>query len=340
MISFVESKLRYSDQTLAESDVIFIQDHHYDEVSQCFPVQSLLENSSRTHTLLFDHVLQHDDCLRHHNMICLPIFLSRTVNQFIKQNIEISWDHKPYQFNFMINKPRLHREFLLLLIQHFGLSNFTYTLCGKHNRIDIELLASATTNHLYQQIINSTQLDIPVRQFLLGHENLMNRGLHYGHVTNSENYNCYLQKNLFEPSRISLITEPAFFERETIITEKTVMAIWGGTIPIWVGGWCIPNYMKSLGFDIFEDIVDHDYQLLPDPMDRCYHAIARNLGVLQHPVSANLQQRLQHNLDLLLDNCFKRIILDRLPGLDSNIVDLVQSLIEDTIPSMNLPAQG
>ena len=67
--------------------------------------------------------------------------------------------------------------------------------------------------------------------------------------------------------------------------------------------------MRDQGFDVFDDIVDHSYQDMPDPWDRCYYAIERNLHILQdfetiHRFTLNNKHRLQANLELLESNTF------------------------------------
>jgi hypothetical protein len=166
-----------------------------------------------------------------------------------------------------------------------------------------------TENIAYQKIILSTDITTEPRQYLFGTERLLDQGLQYGSIANPEVYERFLQKKVFEPTCISLITEPAFFEHETIITEKTIMAIYGGTIPVWVGGWRIANYMRDQGFDVFDDIVDHSYQDLTDPWDRCYYAIERNINLLKdfdtvQKFVYNNKHRLQANLELLESNNF------------------------------------
>ena len=114
-------------------------------------------------------------------------------------------------------------------------------------------------------------------------------------------YQKLLQSNVFESTAISIITEPAYYERDTIVTEKTLMAIYGGTVPLWFGGWRIPDYMRSLGFDVFDDIIDHSYQNLPDPEQRCREAVNRNIHLLKNLTVID-HKRLQHNLDLVKSN--------------------------------------
>lgn len=302
MIKLIGSTYQYQGEQLTSPEIIFIQDHHYNEQQQCFPIKQLLENSicdPKEHVIIFDHVLQHDDILKDYQLISFPSFLSRENTEFVDQHIAPDWANKTKTFNFMINKPRPHRIYLLELIKNFGLDNYCYSLAWKHNSIN----------------------DIPVTNYQFGTEVAMDRGVKNGNFLNAYTYQHLLQKTVFEPSCISLITEPAFYERETIVTEKTMMAMYGGTIPIWVGGWKIPDYLRSVGFDLFDDIVDHSYQDLTDPRERCYTAIQRNIDLLTtwNGFSTSNLERLSANVRLLESNVFTKICQNKFVQLTKNI---------------------
>jgi hypothetical protein len=84
-----------------------------------------------------------------------------------------------------------------------------------------------------------------------------------------------------------------------------------------VGGWKLASLMRVLGFDVFDDLVDHSYETMAEPMDRAYYAIERNLALLRdhERVSrfvADNQARFEHNLQLLKTNPFLHICIDRL----------------------------
>jgi hypothetical protein len=209
----------------------------------------------------------------------------------------------------MINKPRLHREFLLLLIEHFGLINYTHTLPWSAVDINRHNLKRLTNSTLYHNIIDSTTVSTPTTNYRFGPERDLQYGILNGSFKNAEIYQHLLQHSVFEPSCVSLITEPCFFEREVTHTEKTIMAMYAGTFPIWVGGWRLPDWMTSLGFDVFDDVIDHSYQHMSDPWDRCYYAVKLNLELLQNvdlarSLIAKHQSRLEHNLNLLKQNVF------------------------------------
>lgn len=319
MIEIHGPTYRYDQEILEHPEIIYIRDHHYDETEQCFHVKKLLENSRcnpHHHLLVFDHVnVEYElDDFPH---VCLPTFLARENQEFIQQQIIPQWTDKTTIFNFMINKPRPHREFLLILLKYFELDNYSHSLCWQH--IEKTLQVSR-----YQHIIDSVTLDVQSTNYVFGSETYLDQGLRNGSYKNSYTYQGLLQHTVFEPSCISLITEPAFYEKETIVTEKTLMAICGGTMPLWVGGWRIPEYLSQMGFDIFSDVIDHSYQNEPDPWDRCYYAIERNLDVLKKFNASDLDTaRLQHNYDLLQKNVFLQDVKQK-----STIIPAIESIFK------------
>jgi hypothetical protein len=337
MIRFVGSNYQYRGEQLTRPELIYVLDHHYDERNRCFPVRQLLDASAcdpLSHTVIFDHILQEDDEMSKYNCVYLPLFMATSTKQFNQANIQPEWNKKTCTFNFMINKRRHNRTFLLMLIEHFGLTDYEYTLCWKHANFGRRDMVISANNPAYQHIIESAKLDLPNRQYLFGSENLLDQGLQYGHLTNAQVYKTFLQEQVFEPAGISLITEPGFYEHETIITEKTIMGIWAGTLPIWVGGWRQADYLRSLGFDVFDDIIDHSYQNLPDVWDRCYQAVAKNIDLLKDrdrvlTFISNNHQRLQANLDLLKNNCFTKICHQMISKLPINLQNEFVSQLPD-----------
>lgn len=312
MIRVFGPTYQYQGEILTQPAIIYLDDHHYDEANRCFQVEKLLANSEcdpQQHLLIIEG-LGHDDVLSQYNCMTFPRYVTDVCHQFNNYNIQPDWSKKTFVFNFMINKPRLHRNFLLMLITHFGLTNYTYSLPWKEKHLGSKRLLALTNNDHYRNIISEyVTTDIPGTAYMFGTEDLLDQGLQNGRFTNQETYDKLLRSTVFEPSCISLITESLFFERETRISEKTIMAIYGGTIPIWVGGWRHADRLSELGFDMFDDIVDHGYQDMLDPLDRCYSAIKRNIDLLRDPdqvrqfVQDN-QARLEHNLRLCRSNVF------------------------------------
>jgi hypothetical protein len=147
----------------------------------------------------------------------------------------------------------------------------------------------------------------------------MDQGVKNRHYPNALTYQQLLQCRVFEPTCVSLITEPCYLEREIMITEKTIMAVYAGTLPVWVGGWRLPDAMRDLGFDVFDDIVDHSYSTLADPVARLDQALIKNQHLLtdftlvRDFITAN-QSRLQHNVDLVEQNVFLDLVKKQVQG--------------------------
>jgi len=335
MIEIIGPTYRYNSEILDRPEIILVNDHQYDDDNHCFHVKTLLEHSAcdpQQHFLIFNH-MAHEDQLQHFNHVSLPICLVSLVKEFKQQHIKPNWNNKTAAFNFMINKPRHNREFLLLLIKHFGLDNYTYSLCWKTTNLKRDHMIRNTVSDVYQKIIHDTPIDIPEKTYTFGHEVFMEHGLKSGHVNNAKNYVGLLQTTVFEPSYVSLITEPCFYERETFMTEKTIMALYGGTLPIWIGGWGIPDSMRQLGFDVFDDIVDHGYQHLADPWDRAYWAIEKNLHLLKdtkitQEFMKNNHPRLQHNIDLLEQNVFLKYCVQKISQYTGTTHNLLNTITQ------------
>jgi hypothetical protein len=315
MIEFVGHSYHYQNEQLISPEIIVVRDHHYHEDSQCFPVQKLLDNSvcdSMEHVVILDHVLQHDDVLKDYQLISFPSFLARENTEFIQQHIQPNWSKKTTTFNFMINKPRPHRFLLLKMIEEFELTDYCHSLAWRTNTVN----------------------NIPVTDYQFGSEVVMEQGIRNGSFRNAYTYQGLLQKTVFEPTCVSLITEPVYYERETIITEKTIMSMYAGTIPVWVGGWRIPDYLKQAGFDIFDDIVDHSYQYLEDPLDRCRQAVELNLDLLRYfeltkQINWVCQDRLKKNVELLESNYFRNKCLTIIDQHSGPVQHALQQMLDN-----------
>ena len=114
-------------------------------------------------------------------------------------------------------------------------------------------------------------------------------------------------QNMFLNSSISLITESVQYQRAAAFTEKTLYAVWGLTFPIWIGGYNQAKEWKRIGFDTFDDVIDHSYQNYDTLIERCYYAFFLNLKLLSN-IDKTKELRLAHkhrlfkNRELLLQN--------------------------------------
>ena len=121
---------------------------------------------------------------------------------------------------------------------------------------------------------------------------------------------------MYDNTALSIVTEPIFYENSFTLSEKTLHAYLSGHMVIWPGGWQCAKFVKALGFDVFDDILDHSYQYIDNPVDRTIQALELNKHVifdksLQEQFYNDNIERFQRNVDLcyyidtLVDNTLK-----------------------------------
>lgn len=243
----------------------------------------------------------------------LPLFAESATKKIVNQhkfNNDISTLNC---FNFMINKKQVNRFLCIKFVEYFKLTNFDYTWSAVDQRFDMsDTLAELNT------LGDQSPLDQQTRSFILTPIQLEKRFISFGgqSISNSSvsNYGGVAWtwhnglQELFLNSAISLITETLTYQKCAIFTEKTVYSVLGLTFPIWVGGgYNQAAEWKRLGFDVFDDIIDHSYQSYNTLIERCYYAFVDNLHLLSNTdKSAKLRlmcrDRLLKNRELLLQN--------------------------------------
>jgi hypothetical protein len=112
---------------------------------------------------------------------------------------------------------------------------------------------------------------------------------------------------MMSASTVSLITESECTHPELSavgFSWKTIFSVMAHTIPLWLGGRGAADQWRNLGFDVFDDIVNHDYQYAPTLFQRCWQAVNLNHKLLQDQdqlsrLKLQLQPRFQYNHELL-----------------------------------------
>lgn len=252
----------------------------------------------------------------------VPLYLVSDAQKIIDQNPEII-NIDPSNnlittecFNFSLNKKTLNRYLLLKLLEYFDLKTTCYTWSGMGRSYDLSAVLdelSETENMIrtvHPIVINSSvpgykhQMLQPVNKIST---NLLlidaDRVIEDNYVITRSGY--ALLKDVFENAAISLIAESSTNDQNAKDTqihfsEKTLYAMVGLNFPIWIGGYAQADRWKDLGFDVFEDVINHDYQYGSNLVYRCHRAIQDNLHLLR-----NLQlctKLRQTNITRLLQN--------------------------------------
>lgn len=96
---------------------------------------------------------------------------------------------------------------------------------------------------------------------------------------NVANFNNTLSK-YYVDTFVEIITETSYTEQTFLLTEKTLNSIYGCNFPILLSSPGAVALLRSAGMDVFDDIIDHSYDLVDNPIDRLYLAIYNNKRLL------------------------------------------------------------
>ena len=97
-------------------------------------------------------------------------------------------------------------------------------------------------------------------------------------------------------------TDPGIW-RSIFITEKTLKVFGLRQIPIWFAVPGLVTEVRKLGFDLFDDIVDHSYDSV-DNEDQRFSQVFDQIQQLNHDLDLNQCQQLRDNILSRLNNNF------------------------------------
>jgi len=124
---------------------------------------------------------------------------------------------------------------------------------------------------------------------------------HNGNNDNVENFNQRLRPK-YQNSFVEIVSETTFYPPGYLLTEKTLNSIYGCNFPIILCGGGAVAHLREIGFDMFDDIVDHSYDTIANPIDRIATSIENNKKLLvdfeyvKHVWLAN-RHRFEHNVN-------------------------------------------
>jgi hypothetical protein len=253
-----------------------------------------------------------------HKVYCAPLWLAKTTTEMLKNLPEV---YKPtynttHAFNFIINKKQVNRFLCMKLVEIFGLSCYDYTWSGIDVKFDLtdildEITVLDSRSPITQEQLGILLADVQIpSKFIHSNNEKILKSSHVTYPGNPGKLWTWLNglDKIFSESATSLITESLSFEKSTVFTEKTIYAVLGKTFPIWVGGGILQaQRFAEMGFDIFDDVIDHSYQNYDTLIERCYYAFQRNLHILTDieyacKIRTTMMDRLNHNQWLLENN--------------------------------------
>jgi hypothetical protein len=100
-----------------------------------------------------------------------------------------------------------------------------------------------------------------------------------GNNDNISNFNNKLRA-YYQQTFVEIITETSCTEKCFNLTEKTLNSIYGCNFPILISSPGAVAFLREMGLDMFDDIIDHSYDLVENPIDRIQQAVYNNIRLL------------------------------------------------------------
>ncbi len=88
---------------------------------------------------------------------------------------------------------------------------------------------------------------------------------------------------LYHSSVLEIVNETVFFNKGVVVSEKYLHTIMGFEFPVIMANPGTVAYLRSLGLDMFDDIIDHFYDEVNDPVYRAFIGLENNLHLLSNP---------------------------------------------------------
>lgn len=113
---------------------------------------------------------------------------------------------------------------------------------------------------------------------------------------------------LYQDSFVEIVTETTFASPAFMITEKVLNSIYGCNFPIVLSGQGAVQHLRDIGFDMFDDVINHSYDSISNPIDRIAAAVDLNAKILSDGAFAKekwreCQHRFENNVLVAKNMC-------------------------------------
>jgi hypothetical protein len=236
---------------------------------------------------------------------------------------------------FFNNSARIYRIVSLSYILSKNIDNKGHILVSKHIFEKIE-----NYNKIYSLMKEVFQFDIDTMLKLnSGFNTLKNKSFEITNIPywtfdaltkkisknindNIDNYNNNIIK-LYEDVKLELLSGGHFSEPTPCFSEKEYQCFYGRNFFIYLNSPRSIQWLRKWGFDVFDDVVNHDYDLIEDPSERILRSIDDNIHLLDGSTDLdklwedreerfNQNCLVADNIQEKLDNECKKQILERL----------------------------
>jgi hypothetical protein len=106
---------------------------------------------------------------------------------------------------------------------------------------------------------------------------------------------------VYDHTRLEIVASTMFSEEYLHPSEKELQALYGCNFMIMISNAGMVSWLRSWGFDMFDDVINHDYDLIPQPHRRLIKAIEDNLHLLDG--STDIDALWQQRRHRFIKNC-------------------------------------
>jgi hypothetical protein len=183
-------------------------------------------------------------------------------------------------------RAKIHRTILLTYLFSLGfedrgiLSYLTETSQVKSIPLLVDYIGLPFINKAKLELIE--QLQFGYSKFSKNIDNLVLDDADIYSNQGNNNADNFINKlsNRYQDCFVEFVTETLYFSKTFNITEKTLHSIYACNFPIMIASPGIVEFMRSMGFDMFDDIVNHNYDQIDDPVMRIITAVDDNKRLL------------------------------------------------------------
>lgn len=200
--------------------------------------------------------------------------IHRISNTMLNNSKVDKWDlEKKYLFQFYNNHMKSHRTALLCILDSIGiLDTIDWSSLRTIDLVRRELNAES----LMFDVLNKDEINSLTNNYI----KILNEGnSKYSEFEdesirnsngNSIDLNVSYINNPYKNAYIHIVSESQFVVDYAIhITEKSLIPFYFGQLPLFLATeGHVAKLKKLYGFDMFDDIIDHSYDLIKDPNER------------------------------------------------------------------------
>lgn len=192
--------------------------------------------------------------------------------------LEKNFDSKKHFISLNRNN-RHHRTIMLSFLFGMNLNNFGNVTCLYKD----SLVKSIDDLNLPKKFYITNQLKRGFNKFKNYRFEQQDNHEIYTFSPNDNVYNFNKRlRNYYQNSFVEIVTETSFTEPCYLLTEKTLNSIYGCNFPIVLCGCGSVALLREIGFDMFDDIIDHSYDSITDPVEKIFSALTSNRELLNN----------------------------------------------------------